>query len=119
MTGRDCRVAVADLLKVAGFSLADFNMGGATMRRVLVVGLFVAVSLLGVSFAECPSADISGNCFVDLEDFATLSAAWLSDDSGSPNWNPACDISDPSDGVIDELDLAVLAADHVSKLLLG
>lgn len=47
------------------------------MRRVLVVGLFVAVSLLGVSFAECPSADFSGNCFVDLEDFATLSAAWL------------------------------------------
>jgi len=85
------------------------------MRRVLVVGLFVAVSLLGVSFAECPPADISGNCFVDLEDFATLSAAWLSDDSGSPNWNSACDISDPSDGVIDELDLAVLAADWLEK----
>jgi surface protein len=73
------------------------------------------MSLLGVSFAECPSADLSGNCFVDLEDFATLSAAWLSDDSGSPNWNPACDISEPSDGVIDELDLAILAAEWLEK----
>jgi hypothetical protein len=90
-------------------------MGGATMRRVLVVGLFVGMSLLGVSFAECPSADFSGNCFVDLEDFATLSAAWLSDDTPTPNWNPACDISDPSDGVIDELDLAILAADWLEK----
>jgi len=49
------------------------------MRRVLAVGLFVAVSLLGVSFAECPSADLSGDCRVDLEDFAIMASQWLDD----------------------------------------
>jgi len=45
---------------------------------------------------------------VDLYDFAVLALAWLSS-SGDGNWNPACDISDPNDSVIDELDLEVLS----------
>ena len=44
-----------------------------------------------------------------LPDFAVLSLAWLSDDTPSGNWNPDCDISEPPDGVIDELDLAVFS----------
>ena len=43
---------------------------------------------------------------VDFKDFAIFAAAWGSQ-SGDANWNPACDISDDIDGVIDELDLAV------------
>jgi hypothetical protein len=43
---------------------------------------------------------------VDLKDFAIFAAAWLSQ-PGDDDWNAACDISIPSDGVIDELDLAV------------
>ena len=43
---------------------------------------------------------------VDFADFSILASAWLST-SGEINWNPACDISDPNDNVIDELDLAV------------
>jgi len=43
---------------------------------------------------------------VDLKDFAIFAAAWLSQ-PGDPSWNAACDISLPSDGVIDELDLAI------------
>jgi hypothetical protein len=43
---------------------------------------------------------------VDLEDFAIFAAAWLSQ-PGDPSWNAACDILLPSDGVIDELDLAI------------
>jgi len=84
-------------------------------KSLVIVVLVVFVFLGGRAFAECPSADISGNCFVDLEDFATLSAAWLSDDSGSLNWNPACDISDPSDGVINELDLDVLISEWLDE----
>lgn len=43
---------------------------------------------------------------VDFKDFTDFAAAWGSK-PGDDNWNPACDISAPSDGVIDELDLAV------------
>jgi hypothetical protein len=46
-------------------------------KSLVIVLLVVFVFLGGRAFAECPPADISGNCFVDLEDFATLSAAWL------------------------------------------
>lgn len=43
---------------------------------------------------------------VDFEDFAVLAAAWLSQ-PGDANWNIDCDISMPSDGIIDEYDLMV------------
>lgn len=44
---------------------------------------------------------------VDFVDFAVLASAWLSDDT-DPHWDPICDISEPKDNLIDELDLAVL-----------
>ncbi len=50
--------------------------------------------------------DFDGDEDVDLEDFAVLAAAWLSQ-PGDGNWNTACDISIPSDNIIDELDLMV------------
>jgi hypothetical protein len=43
---------------------------------------------------------------VDFKDFAIFAAAWYSH-PGDANWNPACDISDPIDGIIDEFDLMV------------
>jgi uncharacterized membrane protein len=51
-------------------------------------------------------ADFEPDGDVDLEDFGVLANAWRStpvDDY----WNPLCDISEPNDGVIDELDLKV------------
>ncbi len=42
----------------------------------------------------------------DFNDFAFLASAWLTQ-KGEPDYNPNYDISDPEDGVIDELDLAV------------
>jgi len=50
--------------------------------------------------------DFDNNGRVDFKDFAVLAAAWLSQ-SGQPNWNADCDISEPSDGIIDERDLKV------------
>jgi hypothetical protein len=44
---------------------------------------------------------------VDFTDFAVVSLAWLSDDTPTGDWNPRCDISEPPDGIINELDLAV------------
>jgi hypothetical protein len=51
--------------------------------------------------------DLDGNWCINFWDFAILANAWGSR-PGDTNWDPNCDISIPSDGVIDELDLAVL-----------
>lgn len=50
--------------------------------------------------------DFQPNSRVDLYDFAVLASAWQSR-PGDDNWIPVCDISDPNDSVIDQLDLAV------------
>lgn len=52
---------------------------------------------------------------VDSADFAVLAWAWWSD-IYSGNWNPVCDISDPNDDVIDELDLAVFTKNWLTGL---
>ena len=49
-------------------------------------------------------ADFNESGAVDLNDFAILSAAWLSTDNDS-NWNSECDISAATDNVINKLDL--------------
>jgi len=50
--------------------------------------------------------DFSGDCDVDFEDFAIFAATWLREE-GEWQFNAACDISIPSDGVIDMADLEV------------
>ncbi len=50
--------------------------------------------------------DFDDNNDVDFKDFAVLAAAWLSRPEDA-NWNAACDISMPSDSIIDEKDLMV------------
>jgi sugar lactone lactonase YvrE len=61
------------------------------------------------------SADFSGDWWVDFKDFARLANAWGST-TGGPNWDPNCDISLPADGVINELDLAVLGENWLIPL---
>jgi hypothetical protein len=51
--------------------------------------------------------DFDDNCKMDYLDVEMFAAAWATR-SGDPHWNPACDISNPPDDVIDFLDLAVL-----------
>ena len=53
--------------------------------------------------------DFGGKYGVGADDFAVLASAWYSQD-GNDNFNPACDISQPKDNIINELDLAVLAS---------
>jgi hypothetical protein len=54
-----------------------------------------------------PPGDMDSDCDVELSDFAVFASAWYSSpDDG--NWNPACDISEPKDSVIDFKDLGVL-----------
>jgi hypothetical protein len=51
-------------------------------------------------------ADLNGDDFVDFYDFAVFAPAWLAR-QGEVNYNPDCDIRDPNDGRIDNLDLAL------------
>jgi hypothetical protein len=52
-------------------------------------------------------ADINGDQRVDLVDWALFAAAWLSHE-GDTSWNPACNLKQPSDKIIDLYDLNVL-----------
>ena len=76
-----------------------------------------AILLLAIpSILQANPADIYPTGKVDMVDFVFFAAAWLSNDSPTANWDPDCDIadansiSDPNYSVIDERDLAVLAA---------
>jgi sugar lactone lactonase YvrE len=53
--------------------------------------------------------DLDGNGKVDLRDFAIFAAAWGSN-SGGAAWDANCDISEPSDGVINYYDLAIFCS---------
>jgi hypothetical protein len=70
------------------------------------VHLYQSVGLLG---------DIDKDYDVDLCDFAVLATAWGTM-PGDDNWNPACDISDPADQIIDMLDLEVFAANWLMSV---
>jgi len=59
------------------------------------------------------AGDFDGNGREDLADFAVFASAWTSQ-LGQPNWNPACDISDPEDNIINWSDLAVFAEDWLA-----
>jgi hypothetical protein len=62
----------------------------------------------GIELVTEPSidGDFDDDGDVDFKDFAVLAAAWLSRPEDA-NWNAACDISIPSDNIIDEYDLMV------------
>jgi hypothetical protein len=65
------------------------------------------VQITAVAPLEEILGDFEPDCDVDFYDFAALACAWRSGD-GDAYWNPACDHSDPRDGLIDEKDLKAL-----------
>jgi len=58
-------------------------------------------------------ADFDEDFFVDVSDFVGLSSAW-STQPGDAGWDPAYDINDPPDGVIDVHDLRVLVEEWMT-----
>ena len=56
---------------------------------------------------SCPLADLSGDCFVNMEDFAILASEWLSDDCVEPDWCGGADLD--NSGIVSWEDLAELA----------
>ncbi|UCC22578.1 MAG: hypothetical protein JSW23_00445 [Planctomycetota bacterium] len=59
--------------------------------------------------------DVDRSAEVDLVDFAVLGLAWGTTD-GESGYNVDCDISEPSDGVIDSFDLAVFCESWLAGL---
>jgi sulfatase modifying factor 1 len=50
----------------------------STPKQIIPSGQLIAYSYGGgVGTADCPSADLTGNCIVDLEDFAVMALQWL------------------------------------------
>ncbi len=50
-------------------------------NKILVVVIMFSA---GLTFAACPSADLTGDCFVDFEDFALMANQWLTTDPCVP-----------------------------------
>ncbi len=47
---------------------------------------FVVITISGgFALADCPSADLNGDCFVDFEDFALMASQWLTTDPCVPD----------------------------------
>jgi hypothetical protein len=73
------------------------------------------VEIIASAVSQSIQGDFNLDCDVDLYDFAVLASAWQSS-PGDGNWDPACDISDPKDNIIDGLDLAVLVEHWLAGL---
>ena len=64
---------------------------------------------MGADEAGSNPADFDENGSVELADFGSLAAAYLSDPC-TVNWNPICDMSVPPDEVIDAFDLTIYSS---------
>ena len=75
-----------------------------------------AVEGTGIELVTEPGivGDFYRDGVVDFKDFAVLAAAWGSQ-AGDANWDAACDMSMPIDGIIDEYDLAELCENWLSE----
>lgn len=85
--------------KVPGYCSVIVSNGNSMQIPVLV-----QTSLIG---------NFNTDSKVDIKDFSLLAAAWRSDPNDT-TWNPVCDISDPNDNVIDELDLDIFCENWLS-----
>ena len=81
--------------------------------RLLVIFTIFFLSLCSFTFADCPSADFSGDCRVDFEDLNLLAAEWLNDCDLSNNLCGGADLI--GDGRIDFLDFNVMASQWQDK----
>ena len=81
------------------------------MKRILVLSFCIVVVCMSVSFADCPSGDLTGDCFVDVNDLALFIEWWLEDCDASNNLCDWIDFDLSFSGRIDTADFAVLAKD--------
>ncbi len=73
-----------------------------------VIAIILIFSTVLPAMTACPTADVTGDCRVDLEDLAILARWWLDDCDLSNDW---CDNSDfAPNGIIDLSDFSVLSS---------
>jgi formylglycine-generating enzyme len=53
-------------------------------RNSIITAIVLITSVYTSCLASCPAADLTGDCFVDLEDFAILASQWLTTDPCVP-----------------------------------
>jgi len=63
--------------------LEEKNMFCKNLFSVISLALFVFIG--NTALAACPSADLTGDCFVDYEDFAQMAIQWLTTDPCVPD----------------------------------
>jgi sulfatase modifying factor 1 len=62
-------------------------------KSIVMVGCAVMLSMLGMQgFAVCPSMDFTGDCFVDLADFAVVAKWWLAACDAANDWCEGADV---------------------------
>jgi formylglycine-generating enzyme required for sulfatase activity len=69
---------------VSGLVLNRDFLRRTAVRQVLLASLCVCFITSGLAFAACPSMDATGDCFVDIEDFAVFAGQWLTGDPCVP-----------------------------------
>jgi len=83
------------------------------MRKVLVISLGLVLGLVGVSLAEFPSADLTGDCFVNMEDFAIMVGWWLEGCSGGNSWCEGVDLDES--GRVDGDEFAAMSREWLER----
>ncbi|MHC4676602.1 MAG: hypothetical protein ACYTBZ_29305, partial [Planctomycetota bacterium] len=78
-----------------------------------VISLALFVFICNNALAACPSADLTGDCCVDYEDFADMGGWWLQDCYPSNNYCGGADFDLSSR--VDANDLAILTADWLDN----
>jgi hypothetical protein len=68
------------------------------------------IDTMTITVISLPPGDFDEDGEVNCDDLRVLALAYMSI-SGDDNWNPACDISDPNDEVIDGRDFGVFSMD--------
>ncbi len=61
-----------------------------------------------------PEGDLDRDCDVDYYDLSIFTNSWLAV-TGGDNWNDDCDMAEPKDGLINELDYAMLAQNWLAN----
>ena len=80
--------------------------------------IFLVISGFGLPcFAICPSADLTGDCVVNFNDFAIFAEWWMKDCKLSNNFCDGTDIDLSSR--VDENDLADMAAEWLDDTALA
>ncbi|MDD5327787.1 MAG: C10 family peptidase [Phycisphaerae bacterium] len=77
--------------------------------------VYGANNVPNIQLTFCAVGDFDSNGIVELYDLGILASAWLSS-SSDENWNPACDIHEPADNLINFLDYAVFAQNWLASL---